>query len=579
MALNNLNYTRTTLYNLTFLFVLSLLIMARQLKTSGYFSCTINDVYTYTSWAWQFTGALKEGIIYPRWTSLNFWGYGSPTFILYSPLSFYLVAFFNVFTGSIITAMNITKFLSLFLSATGMFFLLREFYSERIALLSSSFYILFPYTIFGLYLLGGFASTISFMWFSPILLFTHRYLERRRYKCIFYAGACYGGLILTHLLNAYMFTFVIVTFIIYMSIVNKRSKSMISIFVLITTGLLISAAYILPLVYEKQFLNIRGFIGEGGGFHFADFFILPNMTIKQDPSLLWPVYYNTFVFYVFFFITLLCLFLYQTLRLRNIEVVEKAKAVTNFFFGVAAVSIFLLFGVSTFLWETIPFFKYIQFPGRWFHITAFAVIFLSAVTFLTPDIIRNKKKSYSFIFAMFIIILFSSCLILDYKYIKYACLFTEQELLPVRTVDLTHEHLPAWVNINKIDKDDNRQEKVIIKEGEGKAAIEIWQSAEKIIEITAKNQLSLRIRIFNFPGWQAYIDGSNKELRTEENTGAMLIDIPEGHHFLKLTFEDTPIRYFSKWISFFSLMSVVTIFLIDCLKILLSKKAKRSSIL
>jgi hypothetical protein len=176
-------------------------------------------------------------------------------------------------------------------------------------------------------------------------------------------------------------------------------------------------------------------------------------------------------------------------------------------------------------------------------------------------------------------ILFSSCLILDYKYIKYACLFTEQELLPVRTVNLTHEHLPAWININKIDKDDNPQEKVIIKVGEGKAHIKTWKSAERVFEIESQEPLTLRMKTFNFPGWRAYVDGANKELKTEENTGAMIIDMPAGHHFLKFIFEDTPIRYYSKWISFFSLVSVVTIFLIDGLKILLPKRAKRSSIL
>ena len=235
--------------------------MLRQLLSEGYFSCIIEDTYTYTSWAWQFKEALKEGVIYPRWLPLNFWGYGSPTFILYPPIAYYLVAFFNMFTGSVITAMNITKFMALFMCGVGMFFLVREFYSEKIALLTSSFYIVFPYNIFQIYFVGTFASTISFLWFSPIILFTYRYMKDRHYKDVIYAGLCYGGLILTHLINAYMFTFVLVAFIISMAIVKRRPGYLMSMLLIIAVGLLISAVYIVPVIFEKQFLSMEHFTG------------------------------------------------------------------------------------------------------------------------------------------------------------------------------------------------------------------------------------------------------------------------------------------------------------------------------
>ena len=238
-----------TIFSILFLFFLSALMMLRQLKTPGYFSVFVADSFVYTSRAWQFIEALKEGIIYPRWLPLNFWGYGSPTFIVYSPLAFYLVALFNVFTGSLIVAMNITNFTALFLSGVGMFFLVKEFYSEKIALLSSCLYITFPYTIFQFYSVGTFSSTVSFMWFSPAFLFTYRYMKNRHYRDMLYAGACYGGLILTHLINAYMFTFVLMTFTVYMSVREKKPKDLIIGPATVAIGVLMSAAYVVPLIY------------------------------------------------------------------------------------------------------------------------------------------------------------------------------------------------------------------------------------------------------------------------------------------------------------------------------------------
>jgi hypothetical protein len=550
---------KSILISIALLFFISAFMMLRQLMSHAYFSCITEDTFTYTSWAWQFIEALKEGIIYPRWLPLNFWGYGSPTFILYPPLTFYLAAFFNVFTGSVITAMNIAKFTALFLSGIGMFFLVREFYSEKIALLTASFCIVSPYYIFQFYFVGTFASTISFMWFAPVLLFTYRYIKNRQYRYIIYAGACYGGLILTHPINAYMFMVVLIAFIIYMTIVKKRITLLLSIPLIIITGLLISAAYVLPFIYEKQFLNMKFFIGEGGGFgfDFHNFYILPNLTNKFFQGNLWPVYYNTFVFFIFFFCILIFLFFSQIIKLRHVITEEDIKAVNKFFLCTAIGTLFLLFGISTFIWESIPYFEYIQFPVRWLNITAFAVAFLSAVTFLVVDTVYKTKRRHS----LFIVLLFLICLILDYKYISTAHIFTGQSLEPVKAANWNLEHLPGWVNVKKIFQKDS-DNKILITKGEGKADIIKWESAKRIIKITSKTPLALWIRIFNFPGWKSYIDGKQTEIKTEEGVGAMLIDVPEGKHTLVLKFVDTPVRYYAKIISIISscVMALLVLF-------------------
>jgi hypothetical protein len=554
-----MNDRKYTIFSILFLFFLSALIMLRQLKSPDYFSCIIEDSYTYTSWAWQFIQALKEGVIYPRWLPLNFWGYGSPTFILYPPLAFYLVAFFNVFTHSLIAAMNITKLAALVFSGVGMFFLVKEFYSERTALLSAAFYTVFPYNIFQFYFVGTFASVSSFVWFSPIVLFIYRCFKNRQFKNIAYGGVCYGGLILTHLINAYMFTFVMTAFIICMSLTKKRPKDLVIIPLVIMIGLLISAAYLLPVIYEKQFLNIKFFTGEGGGFRFDfhNFFILPSTTGELPSGHLWPVYYNTFVFFIFFFCILILLFLRQIIKLRSIGNMEDVNTVNMFFLVTAVCSIFLLFGISGFIWETIPFFDYIQFPVRWLNITAYAVVFLSAAIFRVPDTLYKTKRQHIF----FVALLFLACFLVGYKYISSAHMFTKQKLEPVKASNWNLEHMPSWVSVEKIDRNDAFKERITIIEGEGKVEIVAWKSADRVIEITAPKAMTVRIRAFNFPGWKAYIDGVETEIKTEEGSGAMLVDIPQGEHKLALKFEDTPVRYYSKIISLVSFLAISLVLL------------------
>jgi len=542
------------IFSIAILFLLSALIMLRQVISSAYFSCIIQDSFDYTSWAWQFVQALKEGIIYPRWLPLNFWGYGSPAFILYPPLAFYLVSFFDIFTHSVITAMNITKFVALFLSGVGMFFLIKEFYSEKIALLTAAFYVIFPYNTFEFYFVGTFASTVSFMWFSPIVLFTYRYIKHGSYINIAYAGLCYGGLILTHLINAYMFTFVLLSFIIFMSITRKRPENLFAIPLILVIGFLISAAYILPILHDRRFINL-GFFIKDFVLDFHNFFIIPNMTKKFPEGHAWRAYYNVFAFYAFFFSVFIVLSLIQTMKLRRVKEMGSVYRVNKVFFGVAIFSIFLMFGISTVIWETVPFFKYIQFPNRWLNVAAFAVVFLSAIIFWTVVTVYKTKQRQ----VIFITLLFLMCLLLDSKYVVSSCAFRKENFEAHQASNWNYEHLPTWVNAQEIGKNIS-QERVMMLNGEGKTKIIKWDSAERVIEITAQTPLTLRIRTFYFPGWKAYVDTGQTEIRTEEGTGAMLIAIPEGIHTLGMKFEDTPVRYYSKIISAGSFFIMVVLF-------------------
>jgi hypothetical protein len=359
-----------------------------------------------------------------------------------------------------------------------------------------------------------------------------------------------------------MFTFVLLAFLIYRLFADKNLKDLIAIPIIFLTGFLISSAYILPLMFEKHFFNLKAFIGEGGGFHYGHFFILPKLTEKLPPDHFWPVYYYSTVFYLFLFITLLLLFLYQTKQLQYEEHMSNVKTMNHFFLGAVFVSIFFSFGVSTFLWETIPFMKYIQFPTRWFNITAYSLIFLSAVNFSSPETIYRSKKSYLIIFVLFL-----TCFLLSLKYIKSAPYFSEHELIPVKSVDLTSEHLPAWVDIHKIDnQNDMDQQKTVIIEGAGKAENIFWKSAERIIDINADSPLKLKVKTFYFPGWRAYIDNQATNIRKEDGTGALIIGVPSGHHSLKLVFADTPIRYYSKIMTLISFLAVIVIFISSNLK-------------
>jgi hypothetical protein len=509
----------------------------------------MSDTYQYTSWTSQFIDALKEGIIYPRWTSLNFWGYGNPTFILYGPLAFYLVALFCIFSDSIILAMNLTKFLSLFVSAIGTFFLVREIYGDKIAFISGIVYIFSPFYIFSTYMGGSFPSSISLMWFPLILFFIYKYIKKREYLYLLYSGVCYGGLILTHIINAYMFTFIIMAFIIYMSLAERKPKYLFAIPAVLITGIAISSAYFLPFIHEKHFFNYQS---ELEIFPIRYLFIFPKYTNNFPSDFFWRAFYNEYLGFVilFFVITLLVLF-FQILKSNHLIKKNDIDIFNKFFIGVSFFSLFLLFGPSILLFETVPFFKY-TFPVRWLIITAFAVVLLFSFFIYKLENAASKLIRYPFL-----VLLFLMCLLSDYKYIMNACTFDQQELFPAKDINWVSWFLPKGINVNSLDKDGGLKEKVVVTKGQGNYKIVKWESAKRIIETTASQATILRIRTFNFPGWTASIDGIKTEIKTENDTGAILIDIPPGRHILMLQFVDTPIAYGSKIISLASFFAII----------------------
>ena len=548
-ALNTKTRVVYNLISLLLILLLSLLLMYKQLVTPAYFSVMINDAHTYTSWAWQFVESMREGIAYPRWMPLDMWGYGSPTYIIYPPLSFYMVALFSLFTKSVTLAMNICIFVALFVSGAGMFFLVKEIYSEKVALLSAIFYLILPYNILQFYLMGSFASKISFMWFSLVLLFTYLYSKNRQLKHLVYSSMCYSGFILTHIINAYMFTFVLLVFIVHLSVKERQFKCMLKMLSIIPMAIFMSAAYVLPLIFEKHFINLSGFFTKGKGFYYSRFFIFPNLSKEVPDNLFWPVYYKMYVFLTVFFAILLLLFYIPHLKSRLSGNWVGGVKLYKSFLWIALVSMFLLFGPSTFLWETIPFMKYIHFPVRWLNITAFAVTLLFASF---AEILMREEKSKR-LFHIFLSVLIFFFVFLDVHYIRYASTFQEQELIPVRAENSSTDHQLPWVETCLLDKKSGYLKKLDIIQGEGNVEAVVWKTAERVFHAEAAQPMVLRIRTFNFPGWNTYLDDRLTKIKMEDKTGAILVDVPKGVHRIKLIFGDTPVRYYGKVISLVSI--------------------------
>jgi len=131
------------------------------------------------------------------------------------------------------------------------------------------------------------------------------------------------------------------------------------------------------------------------------------------------------------------------------------------------------------------------------------------------------------------------------------------------------EYTPIWAGDIKKITAATSMGRVSVVSGGALSDITEWKSEKRAINIKASTPAVLRISTFYYPGWQARIDGHKAEIMIAKESGAMLVDIPEGRHKLVLEFEDTPLRYYARIISLVSLCALV-------LLVLFSKKSSRN---
>lgn len=110
------------------------------------------------NWAEQFAGRLAHGDLLPRWLPDAFGGLGSPTFVFYAPLPFYLTAPLFWLAGGVMDAnriLGIAQVLMLAASGLAMHRWLLPRADRRMALAGALFYMTAPYHLFDLYVRGS----------------------------------------------------------------------------------------------------------------------------------------------------------------------------------------------------------------------------------------------------------------------------------------------------------------------------------------------------------------------------------------------------------------------------------------
>lgn len=354
--------------------LLSVLTFSQMLKF-GIFS--MQDFHFFR--LYEFDKCIKALQIPCRWAPDSGAGYGEPLFNYYGQLVYAFGEIFHLFNFSLIDSLKITFIFSLVGSAIAMFFLARKIWKDNLsAVISSILYLYAPYRAVDVWVRGALPEAFSFIYFPLIILEIENYLETSKKKHLLTFSLLIALLITTHNLSVILFAPFLIIWTIFRFLQIKKIRPFLELLVAGIFAGLLSAFYILPIIFESKFVDINS--TTIGYFDWRAHFITINQLFISrfwgyGASVWGPNDGLSLSIGQIQWITPLIVTLIILLKRK----LNKDVIIFSVLLSIAILYLFLTHNKSTFIWQTLPFMKYIQFPWRFLGVGLFSLSLASGI--------------------------------------------------------------------------------------------------------------------------------------------------------------------------------------------------------
>jgi len=509
-----------------------------------------------------------------RWVPDMGYGFGFPLFNYYPPLPYLMGELFRVFGFSFAMTAKLTFALAFLASGITMYFFAKEFFGQIGGVFASIFYIWAPYHSVDIYVRGAMNEAWALVWFPLIFLAAYRLIKDKKiFKWIVILALSWAALLMSHNIMVLIFT---PFFSLWVILLLIREKKWMRLPQLIISGIIafcLSAFFLIPVFVEQKYVQVDTLVS-GYYEYWAHFVSVYQLFISRfwgdgpsafstNDGLSFQIGFAHWIFPLLSFLAVV----YSLLRRKKkfsfkIDVVVFS---TLFLFALGWLSAFMAHARSSFIWNLFPILKFVQFPWRFLTLAIFGLSF--SVGFIPFFIKKNYKKVGKKVSIILVAIIVGIVLVLNWNYFK-----------PVRSGPLSDEEKfsgEAWRLQQQAGIYDylpltakeapTEQQKSIADVVEGDA--KIVSSAEGTnwakFSIDAKNDVVVRVNIFQFPTWTAKIDNENVTVyvHEDERWGRMFVNVPAGVHQVSLKLQNTIARNVGNIISLFSWVSLIGILL------------------
>ena len=526
------------------------------------------------------TGALVEGVIYPRWFPDFMFGYGTPVLNYYSPGFYYPPALLHAVGLDLLLSIRIALSLGFGISAWWMYRLSRIFVAVWPAMVGVICFQFFPYRIYDFFIRGAFPEFSAFIWLPLIAFCTLQTARLDRTASdgpqislrLAVTGLAWAGLIITHNLTALMGVLllgaVLMLFIVYR---HKEDSSVLRILVIsiapVALGLVLTAWYVIPALLELSWVmnGNRLFTGIGMS-HFSawsellDFEVFYSYSYPGDRPRL-PVYIIP--------IALAALAAVLTTRSRKLRILLQVAITLTF--GL----VWVMTDTSRWLWTRNDlFFDQVQFPWRWQIFSALGVALLLAASI---ESLRRNGRSWA------VSVPLTSLLISVYLFahasfgLKYTTTDDApdvshwsdsfEDLFWNSSISIWAQHLlPIWSAVPMVEAINAGRKpwEELPMPGPIRSVVVTPTQMGPLQQqylVTTDESFRLLFHQFYFPPWRVAMDGTEVDAEPASGLGIASVLVPPGAHTVEIYWGTTTAVWLGRlvtaagWVVVFLLLS------------------------
>lgn len=524
---------------------------------------TSHDGPSHLSKLAQYITLLREGQFPPRWSSSLNGTLGYPVFVFSYHLPFAVGSLFYLIGASLSQALEAVLGLSYILSGIGAYLWLKTRYSRLAAALGALFFLYAPYRFSLVFVRAAIGEAMALSFLPWIMWSMEKLALSNQKKWLATTGLLIFLAIVSHSLFLPMYLPLI---LIYGAWIMYRDKKnwLLAYSGSITIGLLLSAFYLLPLIFERQYVVFDANYQRQGIEHLVSAWQLVRSPWGYGFS--FPETINDAMSFQVGLtqILVVAIGLFMILIKRRVQRGEYILAASLF---LAACFLMIDSTWSRWLWLKMPGMGIIDFPWRFLGLTTLTASWMAAHV---AQSVSKRTFQYGLVAGLAILVMVANRnhirINLPYP-VDEATVFTDSG-----TTTFADEFRPIWRKSNKHDKVGDRVEVI---EEKDKLSIDQSSSNKLRFRTNFSKEQTVYINSLYFPGWKAYRRQGTEwrelvlgeQLRIVEEawgkhdltavSGTMKIVVPGGVQEYYLAFTETPLRQSGNMISLMSLGALI----------------------
>ena len=490
----------------------------------------------------------KQGIFYPRWAALAHFGYGEPRFVFYPPASWMLGSLLSrILPWTFVS--NVYIWIVLVAAGVSMFLLARQWLNRRDAIFAAALYAANPYHLVIVYWRSAFAELLASCLLPLLLLLVLRAAERG-WRAL---APLSGVLAASWLINApatLMVHYSLAALLLIFAWRRRSGRVLLTGATAVLLGLLLSAFYLLPVLYEQRWINIAEAVSPGSRPQDNFLFIHTSDAVHDA--------FNRIVSWVALaeiVATLAAAWAarnWAQSRTRNDQPNDYRACMWHALAAWAAACTAFMLPVSSVLWDLLPKLRFMQFPWRWMLCLSFIFSLFVAIG------LRRRASRLAVCLLMLLVI------VVGWRRIQPPWWDTAADLREMQDsmesgegYEGTDEYTPQGADPAAIDKDARK----VTVDGPQHAAIRVlqWNAESKLFTAEVSHSAKLALRLFNYPAWRVEVNGRAVTAGTRAGTGQMLVPVEAGMNRVQITFARTWDRTAGVWISISALLCILCI--------------------